>query len=247
MAEAHGTRGWCVPLLMYHHVRATVDGRAQTYLSVSSETFARQMRLLARMGYRGVTFAEAALALSEGRRAGSRLVCITFDDGYVSVAENAAPVLHKLAWPATVFVPTRWVGQRNEWDASTGKPVQPIMAWDALAELAARGWEVAAHSRTHPHLETLSADDAWEEIAGCRRDLESQLGASPQTFCYPYGTYSPAVVEMVRKAGYTAACTTQSGLARSGMDAMLYPRVKVAHRDGILGLLYRLWIRPHLR
>ncbi|MGC8667635.1 MAG: polysaccharide deacetylase family protein [Chthonomonadales bacterium] len=241
-----GSGDWCLPILMYHHVGAEWRNRPQHFLNVTAGTFARQMRFLARAGYRAVSFAEAARALAARDRPGRRLICITFDDGYASVARNAAPVLEALNWPATVFVPTAWAGRRNEWDEAEGRPVQPIMGWDALAELAARGWEIGAHTRTHPHLELLAEDTAWEEISGCRRDMQERLGIAPCTFCYPFGTYNASVKELVRRAGYTAACTTRSGLAYRGADPMEYPRVKVAYRDGLPGMLYRLWIRPRL-
>lgn len=231
---------------MYHHVGATWNGSPQRFLNVRAEAFARQMKFLAKAGYRAVTFEEAAGMLADGGGTLGRVICITFDDGYCSVAQNAAPVLAALRWPATLFVPTAFVGRENEWDRPAGRPVQPIMEWDALARLAGFGWEVAAHTRTHPHLEDLDEDALRQEVFGCRRDLEERLGRTPGTFCYPFGTYNRAVAELVRQAGYAAACTTRSGLACGNMDPMEYPRVKVAYRDGVAGLLYRLWVRPHL-
>ena len=55
-----------IPILMYHKVGAPVESNVDTFLNVSARSFERQMRLLARLGYRGITFTEAAAALFEG-------------------------------------------------------------------------------------------------------------------------------------------------------------------------------------
>ncbi|MGE5180505.1 MAG: polysaccharide deacetylase family protein, partial [Acidobacteriota bacterium] len=120
-----------------------------------------------------------------------------------------------------MFVPTAYVGSSNTWDSATGKPILPIMEWPRLRALADSGWEMAGHTRTHPHLESLDDAVALAEISGGRADLESGVGAPVQTFCYPFGTYGPNTPALVRNAGFLAACTTKSGLARAGMDPFL--------------------------
>src|ERR1051325_9148548 len=124
-----------LPILMYHKVGATVTSSADTFLNVSAPRFAGQMRLLKRLRYEGITLAQGWDCLSGGCPLPPRPVCITFDDGYGSVAEHAAPVLNSLGWPATVFVPTAHVGGTNIWDRDTGRPLQPILGWDALGRL----------------------------------------------------------------------------------------------------------------
>jgi peptidoglycan/xylan/chitin deacetylase (PgdA/CDA1 family) len=235
-----------IPILMYHKVGAEVQTKADTFLNVSARDFARQMRLLQRMGFRGVTQAEAASRLRSGSP-GEKLVCVTFDDGHQNVFDHAAPVLDSLGWPATVFVPTAYVGGRNDWDRETGKPLLPIMDWDALRTLQDRGWEMAGHTRSHPHLDQLPDAEAAIEIAQGRRDIEERLGKAERTFCYPFGGLNERTPGLVQKAGFTAACTTKSGLGRPSTDPFLLPRVKVAYRDGLLGFFYRLRIRPLMK
>ena len=47
---------------------------------------------------------------------GKPVVAITFDDGYRSVREHALPILEQHGFPATMFVPTAYVGDENRWD-----------------------------------------------------------------------------------------------------------------------------------
>ncbi len=234
-----------LPILMYHKVGAPVASKADTFLNVSAKSFARQMRLLMRLGYTGITLAEGCERLAAGSLP-RRTVCVTFDDGYASVGDHAAPILDAYGWPATVFVPTAYVGGENQWDGMNGHPLLPIMNWSRLRELQEAGWEMAAHTRTHPRLETLGDDEALREMREGRDDLTNNLTAPARTFCYPFGGINARTPQLAREAGFVAACTTKSGVARHDSDPFLLPRVKVAYRDDVWGLFYRLVIRPRL-
>ncbi|MDQ2686250.1 MAG: hypothetical protein M3Y28_00110, partial [Armatimonadota bacterium] len=63
--------------------------------------------------------------------------------------------------------------------------------------------------------------------------------------CYPFGHINARTPELVRRAGFRAACTTRSGLACAANDPFLQPRVKV-YDPSIAVFLYRLLIRPTL-
>jgi len=235
-----------IPILMYHKVGAPVSSKADTFLNVSARTFERQMRLLARLGYEGITLAEGIERLATGRPHPRKPVCVTFDDGYANVAEHARPVLADYGWPGTVFVPTAYVGGENTWDIETGKPLLPIMDWETLKALQDTGWEMAGHTRTHPHLDRLDDPDADREIQEGRADLQDRLGGRVRTFCYPFGALNERTPALVRQAGFQGACTTCSGIAGPDTDPFLLPRIKIAYRDGAAGFLYRLLIRPRL-
>ncbi len=235
-----------IPILMYHKVGAPASTKAGAFLNVSARDFARQMRTLRRMGYTGITFAQAVEGLTEGKPLPRKPVCVTFDDGYVNVLEHALPVLAEHRWPGTVFIPTAYVGSENTWDVENGKPLLPIMDWPQLRRLQGEGWEIAGHTRSHPHLERLDREAARTEIEQGRDEIAQNLGGPVRTFCYPFGGQNAETPVLVREAGFLGACTTKSGLATATLNPMLLPRVKVAYRDRVLGLLYRLVIRPHL-
>src|SRR5207248_638434 len=66
---------------------------------------------------RPLTLAELTNAQAR-RELPSGAVCLTFDDGYSGVAEDALPVLERHELPATVFVAAGFVGSQREfwWD-----------------------------------------------------------------------------------------------------------------------------------
>jgi peptidoglycan/xylan/chitin deacetylase (PgdA/CDA1 family) len=90
-----------IPILMYRDVSEVPDalhpdGRC---LYVTPAAFAAQMRLLDRLGWRGVSMGDAMPYL-RGQKHG-RVVAIAFDDGYLDNPEHAMPVLRRHGFGAT--------------------------------------------------------------------------------------------------------------------------------------------------
>jgi peptidoglycan/xylan/chitin deacetylase (PgdA/CDA1 family) len=194
--------------------------------AVTPAAFAEHVRFLARRGYRGVTFLDAVT-----RRPGGRVVAVTFDDAHRSVREHARPVLGELGWPATVFVPTEhatrqtamgWSGNEEwlgEWEHELA-----CMSWPELAELAADGWEVGSHTRTHPRLTRLSAADLQAELEDSRAEIQRRLGGGGDSIAYPYGDANDAVAAAAAAAGYVAGAGAPAGIEEP-VRAMRWPRV----------------------
>lgn len=221
-----------LPVLMYHNV-----GERDRHLNVSLQALAKQCRLLQSLGFRAITLRE----LEEHLRLGSlprRTVVFTFDDALLGVYEHALPILQRYGWRATVFAVSQKLGRVTDWAPHHR---HRVMGHEQLAELHAQGWEVGAHTQTHPHLTRLSPEDARQEIRQCRDDLQELTGAEVVSFCYPYGDFNEQVVQMVRAGGYRVACTVHKGLISLQDDPLLLPRVPIAYSDGASGLLYRLW------
>jgi peptidoglycan/xylan/chitin deacetylase (PgdA/CDA1 family)/glycosyltransferase involved in cell wall biosynthesis len=97
-----------------------------------------------------------------------------------------------------------------------------------LLQLHARGFAIGAHSITHPILTKCSDEEAYQEIAGSREILEGILGEPVKLFAYPNGIpgkdFGLGHIEMVRKAGYTSAFSTNSGVATQATSHFQIPR-----------------------
>ena len=88
------------------------------------------------------------------------------------------------------------------------------MTWSELRALAAEGFDVGAHTRTHPILSRVGPEQLRAEIEGCREQMEQRLGFPVLHFAYPNGRredYTPEAVELVARAGYRAAVTCVAG------------------------------------
>lgn len=92
-------------IVMYHRVLDPSAGLdfSQAGLVVSTPTFERQLRMLARL-LRIVPLPIAAASTDAG------ICAITFDDGWADNLSQAFPVLRRLGLPATVFVTTGFLG-----------------------------------------------------------------------------------------------------------------------------------------
>ena len=88
-----------VRVVLYYHAVPAEQRRA----------FGRQMDELLRHGTAVRADFEAPL------EAGCRYAAVTFDDGFVSVVENALPELRSRRIPCTIFVPTGSLGTRPSW------------------------------------------------------------------------------------------------------------------------------------
>lgn len=174
-------------------------------LSVPSAVFERFVAGLAAGGYAGRTF-RAALAA----RPGERVVAITFDDAFSSVASVAAPILETTGWPGTVFVSTDPMFKGTPMTPSISPEtyaLHPIatatLTPRELQVLAEAGWEVGSHGRTHRPLSRLPDDELAEELGRSRADLEEVVG-SCLSISYPWGEVDGRVVAAARAAGYVA-------------------------------------------
>ena len=187
-------------ILTYHSI-----DRSGSIISVTPDAFRSHIEWLAKGNVLVVGLTEL-LALSDDVNA----VALTFDDGLVSVASEAAPLLAAHAFPATVFVVSEHVGLDNRWNggADPAIPVQKVLGWDALGQLRSQGFTIGAHTRRHRHLQHCSNDEVADEMGGSADDIAAALGDRPATFAYPYGTFSPRVARIAAEH-YDLSCTTE--------------------------------------
>ncbi|QKO21893.1 polysaccharide deacetylase family protein [Rhodoferax sp. BAB1] len=227
-----------IPILMYHQIdEPPPRGTPLRGLVVSPGAFARQMRLIKLLGYRGLSMRDLEPYL-KGERQG-KVVGITFDDGYQNNLHNALPVLLKHGFTATVYAVSDMIGGTNSWDHGMveEKPLMSHADWQAWL---AAGMDIGSHTRTHADLNQLDATQARDQITGSRQELEKALGCVVRHFCYPYGLFRPEHAQMAAQAGYATATTTRRGRVQEGDDPMQLRRVLVAQATSLPQLALKL-------
>ena len=118
-------------------------------------------------------------------------VAITFDDGYADNCRFGLPLLIQERIPVTYFVTSHHVmtGTPFPHDVAAGAPLCPNTI-DQLKSLVDAGVEIGAHTRTHADLGAERDPTLlYDEVVGCREDLESQLGCGIRYFAFPYGLH----------------------------------------------------------
>lgn len=218
-AAARGIR-----ILFYHRVS---DDRDE--LAVTPRRFREQMGFLAAEGYRAVDVATAVGLLADPP---PRTICLSFDDGYLDVAEHALPVLEEHGFSATVFLATGVTGGSAAFSWYRAQP--PLMSWEDVARLDGGALRFEAHTVTHPNLLALGDEEARGEISGSKRELEERLGRPVEIFCYPAGLYRPRDRALVAEAGFRTACTCEPGLNTAATDPLQLRRIQIDARDRLL-------------
>lgn len=134
---------------------------------------------------------------------------VSFDDAHVSVLALAAPVLGELGVPATLFVPSAWIGTGPDWLDERG-----------LRALRDLGWELGAHTVHHPRMrvrlfgedEAAHAARLADECTLSREHLSRWSGRDVTLFAYPYGDDPPLAHRAVEEAGLRASFTVRDAL-----------------------------------
>jgi peptidoglycan/xylan/chitin deacetylase (PgdA/CDA1 family) len=163
-------------------------------------------------------------------------VAITFDDAYVSVAENALPALASRGFHSTIFVPTATLGGPPNWAMKDGSPdsFEIVMSAEQIAKLSSPLVTLGSHSCTHPRLSRLAPSDAREEIDGSRIKLQDLTAQDIRLFAFPYGDHNASTIELCRKAGYEAVFSAIPTPVDTTDPAFVRGRVKVDPFDGRL-------------
>lgn len=176
-------------ILCYHSVGTPAWG----VNDVRPARFERQLHAALDSGY---TFVPARELAGGGNR---RQLAITFDDGVMSVLENAAPVLRDLHIPWALFIVAGWTEGRHAFGPGA------IMGWEAVEKAAAMGATIGSHSMSHPRFASLSGEQARYELEESRRLIEQRLRLEVEEFAIPFGQsddWSASLSALARNAGY---------------------------------------------
>jgi peptidoglycan/xylan/chitin deacetylase (PgdA/CDA1 family) len=204
-----------VPILMYHVIAAPLPGAPFPRLYVTPGAFDAQVRWLARHGYHAVTLDQVLADWRGVAGLPPKPVVLSFDDGYRSDYAVALPALRAEHWPGVINLEV--ANLRPVWGARPGE----------VRALIRAGWEVDAHTLTHPDLTRVDPARLWREVDGSRLAIQRDFGVPVDVFCYPSGRFDPAVIRAVRRAGYLAATTTDGGVSSPGEGLYELDRIRV--------------------
>ncbi len=183
------------PIFIFHAVDHHDD-----VLGVSSTVFENLMRNLQSHHYRGITLSKfyETLHTSDDQ---ATICSLTFDDGYASVYESALPLMETYGHKATLFLTVGHDGNVREMSG------RQMLNWEQIRELHALGYEIGAHTLTHPDLRTVSDSQLIQEIIDPKMIIEDKLGDRVRTFAYPFGYYDARSFDLVAEH-YDYAVTT---------------------------------------
>lgn len=123
----------------------------------------------------------------------------TFDDGFASSLEIAAPALEQRGLAGVFFVITSDIGSKR------------CLSADGIRELRSRGHVVGSHTHNHPrepYLKDLPDARVLDEWRRSKAVLEDVLGEEVAAASLPYGFYTQRVGELAAEAGYRSLYTS---------------------------------------
>ena len=223
-----------LPILMYHSIANGEDPRIAPYyrLTTSPARFREQMQRLRNDGHAVITLTDAVGLLAGSALDHRRHVVLTFDDGYRDFMTSAWPVLADLGFPATVFLPTGFIG-----DVRRAFKGRECLTWSEVRQLAADGVTFGAHTVSHPVLTSLPWAEIQRELRDSRAHIEDAIHAPTTAFAYPYAfpqedrRFVDRLKEELAASGYTAGVTTAVGRAAPRDDCLALRRLPVNDVD----------------
>ena len=183
-----------IPILTYHNF--TKD-EGSSY-SINIIEFEKQMNYLATHNYSVISLSELFKGLKNGQLP-PKPVVITIDDGFKSTFTLAYPVLKKYNFPATLFIYTDFIERNSN-----------SLTWGEIKEMTENNLEIGSHTLSHCNLLQYKENENYEnylarikkEIFLSKEILESKIGGKVKFFAYPYGVYSPTIINLVIQADY---------------------------------------------
>lgn len=203
-------------VLYYHAIRAQARRR-----------FAAQMDQLARLSI-PIDF-DSREPLAEG----SRYSAVTFDDGFMSVVENALPELRARLIPCTIFVPTASIGRHPSWIGPSHEDAgEVVAAAEVLRAISDQSLvRIGSHSVSHPDFRLLDDGEAREELMRSRATLEEITGREVKSFSFPHGAHTRRSLELARQCGYARVFTIEPERLRDPREGFAIGRVRVEASD----------------
>lgn len=177
-------------------------------------------------GHQFVSIDEACDIISKGRTK-RPFVCLTFDDGYQDNYDIAYPILKQTNVPFAIYVTTGFIDNRLPmwWypGEQLGINTESLKALDADPLCT-----IAAHTVSHPKLDTLSPEEQTKEIVQSRQELVSLLGHPIRHFSYPHGAYNTDTLKIVNDNHFASALRAWGGTIRKGDASLLeLPRIEL--------------------
>ncbi|MBR1659580.1 MAG: polysaccharide deacetylase family protein [Oscillospiraceae bacterium] len=214
-----------LPILIYHDFCETEA--EESNLAVCRERFESHLAALAEAGYTPVLYRDALDYVRRGMPLPDRPVMISFDDGYRSNLDIAAPLLAEYGAKAEISVIGVSVGKDTYRD--TGTPIIPHFSLEEAGPWTERG-TLAVESHSYDlHRETaldgedcrtgvlrMEGEDEFGYVALVEADfrkakaqIEAALGTVCEVFTYPGGYYELLSEAALHSCGAAVTVTTE--------------------------------------
>ena len=99
---------------------------------------------------------------------------------------------------------------------------------EEIRELSSSKWvTIGSHGYYHNDLAQISIADAKEELVKSKKNLENIIGKKVDALAFPYGSYSPEVVNEAKTCGFTKILATDFLFSSDAKDTTMRERLTI--------------------
>ncbi len=237
-------------VFLYHDLSDPGASQYSPLYSTPVAKFKSQVELIAR--HFKLVSLEEVVADSSNR--GQRLASITFDDGFLSVKDEALEYLERRGIPFTVFVNSMAVKHNRLFYGSDVPGInrtyeeKVFLDEDDIKHLAVKGIAIGNHSATHKVLADCDEATLKEEVLDNKIYIESLTGTPVKHLALPFGKrehYNERVLNFCYSVGHDYVYSTNPTSFAAARRQRLIPRVAILN-EGAEELLFMI-NRPLLK
>ena len=180
-----------------------------------TDGFRAQLTAFREMGF-SFTDLDSGLNLCRGEGFTRPMVTVTFDDGHLTVYENALPILQELGIKGFLYLTADYIRRGKTY--RDPDPL-PAMTWDNVRDWIRMGHGIGSHTLTHPPLHLCSQLRLVQECVLSKQVIEENVQVPICHLSYPFGQHSKQIRKFIDDGQlYDSAATLERGKMRAGHD-----------------------------
>lgn len=226
-----------IPVLTYHHILPneyiTKYKWSDNSSVISLETFKEEMDFLYNNGFYTATLDELEAFLDGEIELPKKTVVITFDDGYLSNALYAYPIMQKYNFRGTIFaIGNRADNEQIEFEPSTTQSISiyEMYKYADVFDFESHTYDLHKKDKNDkPALISSKEEVIIDDLTKNKNLLDANY------FAYPYGAYSQKTIDYLKKVGYKMAFTTKKGYVTKNSNRYELPRFSVTPHNMPIG------------
>lgn len=203
-----------IPILTYHAIKDFATCLDDTY-ALWPVDFKAQLEHLYELGYKTTIQTDTSEKENTISSIDNRLICLTFDDGYISNFTLAYPVLKKYGFKAIFFIVVNNIDKPG------------YMSWEQLRQLKADGMAIGSHSMNHPILTKMEDKDVEYELRESKNILDKNLLFSIDSISIPRGFWNDRIANIAFKVGYKQIFTSDEGHSNWNVETCIFKRTVI--------------------
>jgi peptidoglycan/xylan/chitin deacetylase (PgdA/CDA1 family) len=238
-----------VPVLMYHHMLRDEENKMfkNNSMVISVNAFEEQMQYLHKQKYRTIHLQELEDYLNKRANLVGKIAVITFDDGLLSSAKYAYPILKKYKFKATQFlIVSRIRLSETPFDPDSLQYFSAITMKNTSDVFDFQHHTYNMHLRNRETNVPFLIEKSFEEIQADFMQGQQVIGKhhkgaeNVKYLAYPWGQYDEKTIQAAKSVGITMAFTTETGNVKIGDEPFLLKRQGIGPRHSMDDFIKKL-------